>query len=62
MEINVQQQNGGVQETQQRILFNSEANSIIMSTRAAVSEIFSKMANSREEQEFDVRFIFVRTS
>ena len=62
MEINVQQQNGGVQETQQRILFNSEANSIIMTTRAAVSEIFSKMANSREEQEFDVRFIVVRTS
>ena len=62
MEINVQQQNGGVQETQQRILFNSEANSIIMTTRAPVSEIFSKMANSREEHEFDVRFIVVRTS
>ena len=55
MEINVQQQDG-VKEPQQRILYNSEGNSLIMTTRVAVSEIYSKMANSREEQEFDVRF------
>lgn len=59
MEVNdVRQQEGGVQETQHRILYNSEGNSMVMTTRVAISEIYSKMANSREEQEFDVSFIY----
>jgi hypothetical protein len=37
MEINFQQQDGVVQETQPIILYNSEGNSMIMATRAPVS-------------------------
>ncbi len=51
-----------MQETQHRILYNSEGNSMVMTTRVAISEIYSKMANSREEQEFDVSFFYSKPS
>lgn len=41
--------------TEGRIIYNIEdSNSMVMTTRIAASEIFSKISNSREEQEFDV--------